>query len=251
MVRLAEGEVQDVKITVSAEDGTTTKTYTVGVNRLSPDDATLSQLEVSTGSLDPAFSPSVLSYKCALPCSVDTLTLTAKTEEAATKVSMADNTPVGTLQLNPGCTIAVIVVVSASGKESAEYSITFEKSALPPTLRLKSKAEQFECAVCCCVVNKATRIRNGPYVYCQDCLEELTRTNKLDPFTDRQLEEEDWMERDFECDMKLGAELGVCPLPTGPVEAPVNQMGSKFMEAGKKIADMVSAIINLCDVLYN
>lgn len=240
---MEEGQSLDVEIMVSAEDGTTTKTYSIKMRRLSPDDATLSELDLSAGVLSPTFDPSAYVYKCCLPCSVDMLSITTKTEEEAMKVSMSDGSPVGVLQLNPGRTLAVIAVKSANGNKTAEYTIIFEKSDLPPTLQLKKKREEFECAVCCCLVSKATRIEKE-YVYCQDCLEEITRTNKMDPFTGRILDEEEWMVMDFECDSKLGMQQGVCPLPSQSVEAAVNQMGSKFMEAGKKIADMVS-LLNL------
>ena len=241
---MAEGQTLDVRIIVSAEDGTTTKMYTITMRRLSPDDATLSQLELSAGLLTPSFEPCVYVYKCCLPCCVDTLSITTKTEEEAMTVAMKDGSPVGTLTLSPGRTLTGIVVKSANGVNSTEYTIIFEKSDLPPFLRLKKKNKDFECAVCCCLVSKATRIEKESYVFCQDCLEELTRTNKVDPFTSKRLDEEEWMVIDFECDKKLGAEQGVCPLPGGPVEAPVNVMGSLYMEAGNKIAtETVSSII--------
>lgn len=240
MAKLREGQTLGLEIVVSAEDGTTTKTYSIQLRRLSADDATLSELKLSVGTLSPTFDPLVSYYKCCLSCSVDTVSITTKTEEDAMKVAMSNGSPVDTLRLNPGRTLAVITVTAASGVKSTEYSIIFEKSDLPPTLHLKKKNGHFECAVCCCLVSKATRIEKGSYVYCQDCLEEITRTDKTDPFTGKSLEEEEWMVTDFECDAKLGAEEGMCPLPNGSAEGPVNQMGRLLEEAGKKIADMVS-----------
>lgn len=62
-VPLIEGQVNDIKIEVSAEDGTT-KIYNVLVRRLSAKDATLSDLKVSKGVLDPEFSADILEYYC-------------------------------------------------------------------------------------------------------------------------------------------------------------------------------------------
>ena len=60
-VPLKEGEVSDVKIEVTAEDGTV-KNYLVHVKRLSPKDASLSGLKLSVGTLSPDFSADTLHY---------------------------------------------------------------------------------------------------------------------------------------------------------------------------------------------
>ena len=237
MVKIAEGQTLDVEIVVSAEDGSTSKTYSIKVRRLSADDATLSQLELSVGTLTPAFSPFVQTYECYLTCSVTNLTLRAKAEEEAMKISMMDGSPVGTIQLSPGRTRSTLTVQSVNGKSKTEYTILFVKSRLPPTLQLKKKQERFECAVCCGVVSKSTCISNGPYVYCLECLEELTKTNKMDPFTGKRIDQEDWMMIDFKRDMELGEEEGMCPLPGVTVEGPLNTIGSKVMAEGRKLAE--------------
>lgn len=230
-VELEEGELVEVKVVVSAEDGTTTKTYSLKVARLCADDAKLSQLEVTAGTLTPSFSPLVHNYDCSLTCQVDTLTMHAKTEEEAMKISLMDGSPVGMIKLNPGRTVCVLQVESASGKKKTEYIIVFNKTPLPPTLQLKNPNDRFECAVCCCVVSMSSRIDEGPFVYCKNCLEELTRTNKTDPFTGKKLEGGGWMKLDFKRDGDLGNEEAVCslPLPIGKVEKPMNQIGSKLM----------------------
>ena len=228
----------DVEVVVSAEDGTTTKTYTIAAHRLSANDATLSQLDLSVGELSPHFSPYVQQYECYLPCSCDTLSIRAKTEEAAMKLTMKDGSPVGTLQLNPGRTLAELSVESANGKSSTVYSITFLKCRLPVILQLKKKNDKFECAVCCGVVNKPTRIKNSPYIYCQSCLSELTKTNKLDPFTGKRFPDEHWMEDDLECDAELGAEEAFCPLPSGEVTGSMQEIGKNLMAESRKLADV-------------
>ena len=59
-VALAVGDQNVITVTVTAEDGTTTKEYTVRVTRDAPgvsSDATLSALSLSEGALSPAFDP--------------------------------------------------------------------------------------------------------------------------------------------------------------------------------------------------
>ena len=243
-MKLTEGKTIEVEIVVTAEDGKTTKTYTVSVRRLGADDATLSQLELSAGVLRPQFSPIVTAYECYLPCSVDSLSIRAKPEDISMKLSMKDGSAVGTVQLNPGCTFIELAVQSASGKGTTVYSISVVKSRLPATVQLKTKNDSYECAVCCGVVHCPSHIKNGPYVYCQLCLEELTRTNKMDPFTGKQLDEEKWFVQDYDCEAQLAKEEATCPLPSGDVVAPMSQLGPKLLAERLK-ADKIEEVSQL------
>lgn len=228
-VKLIEGRTIEVQIVVTAEDGKTTKTYAVSVRRLGADDATLSQLELSAGVLRPQFSPLVTTYDCYLPCSVDNLSVRAKPEDASMKLSMKDGSAISTMQLNPGRTLIELAVQSANGKGTTVYSISVIKSRLPTTIQLKNKNDALVCAVCCGVVHCPSHIKSGPYVYCQLCLEELTRTNKMDPFTSQLLGEEKWFVQDYECEAELGKEEAVCPLPSGEITGPLSQLGPKLL----------------------
>ena len=237
MLPIEEGQTIVLDILVSAEDGTTTKTYTIRFNRLSSNDALLSQLELSVGKLVPTFDSFEHNYECYLPSSTESLSMRAKTQDEAMKLSMMDSSSMGAVNLKPGRTLAVIAVKSANEERKTEYIINFYKNPLPPTVQLKKRNERFECAVCCGVVNMSTRIDRGPYVYCRDCLKELTRTYKMDPFTGKKLGEKKWLKMDFRRDDELGAEDGVCPLPFGKVEATLSQMGAKLMSKRKGEAD--------------
>ena len=59
---LVEGVVNECKIEVSSEDGTTC-VYQVKVHRLCAKDAVLSNLKFSHGILDPNFSPTCTEYQ--------------------------------------------------------------------------------------------------------------------------------------------------------------------------------------------
>lgn len=236
-MRVEEGQTSEVDVVVTAEDGTSTKTYSLKISRLSADDAKLSELKVSVGTLNPQFNPHVHNYECSLTSNVNSVNVSAKTQEEAMKLSVADGSPLGTVNLTPGRTVYVLQVESASGSKRSEYIIVFNKNPLPPTLQLKTPNERFECAVCCCVVNMSTRIDKGQYVYCRDCLEGLTRFNKVDPFTGMILDEEGWKKLDFKRDHELGNEQGMCPLPSGMVEKPVSQIGTQIMVERTKAAE--------------
>ena len=60
-VPLKEGVVNDIKIEVTAEDGTV-RNYFVHIRRLSAKDATLSNIKLNIGKLTPEFSADVTQY---------------------------------------------------------------------------------------------------------------------------------------------------------------------------------------------
>ncbi len=242
-VQLAEGQTVDVDIMVTAEDGKSTKTYSLKIRRLSANDATLSQLDVSAGILQPVFSPLVTNYDCYLPSSVDNLSIRAKTEDAGMKLAMEDGSPVGTVQLNSGRTLIGLNVTSASGTTNTIYKVVAIKSRLPYTMKLTAQTtKDFECAVCCGLVHRASRIKEGPYVYCYPCLKELTRTNKMDPFTGRKLEEEGWMVVDYRTDAELSEENVVCATPSGAVEGLTQQVGVQLLAERLKAAKIEEVV---------
>ena len=105
-------------VVVTAENGTSTQTYTVNFTvQSSSNDATLSDLKVS-GTTVSGFSPSVLAYNMVLPYGTSTVpTVTATTNHvSATKVI----TPAASL---PGTTN--IVVTAQDGTTTKTYTINF------------------------------------------------------------------------------------------------------------------------------
>ena len=222
---------------MTAEDGKSTKTYSISIRRLSADDACLSSLEVVQGILRPSFSPIIQQYECYLPCGIDRLEIKAKTQDAAMKLSMKDGSPVGTVTLSPGHTLLEISVVSVRGSTSTTYTIAACKARLPRALQFKSKEKPWECAICCGVPLQPCKIRGSQLFYCRSCLEEQTRTSKVDPFTGRLLEE-GWMQVDFSTDAELAAEMVTCPTGMGgTVEGPLRSLGPQLREERKKAAE--------------
>ncbi|MFN4169441.1 MAG: cadherin-like beta sandwich domain-containing protein, partial [Pannonibacter phragmitetus] len=71
-----------ITVVVTAEDGTTTQTYTVDVTRAASAVATLSNLVLSQGTLTPAFSSGTTSYTASVGNAVTSLTVTPTVTDA-------------------------------------------------------------------------------------------------------------------------------------------------------------------------
>ena len=79
-----------IKVQVTAEDGSTTRIYTVVVTRESSTDATLSALSVSEGTLSPAFAADVTGYAATVGNDVETVTVTATRNHEDAAVAYLD-----------------------------------------------------------------------------------------------------------------------------------------------------------------
>ena len=85
-----------ILIVVTAEDGITTRTYTVNVFREEADptaNAYLSDLTLSAGTITPSFHPDTLTYTANVPIDIDEITITATTQENSALI-MINGTPV-------------------------------------------------------------------------------------------------------------------------------------------------------------
>ena len=74
-----------VTITVTAQDGTTSKSYILNLTRRGSSDASLSSLVVGAGELSPAFASGTLSYSVTVPFRTDSLTVTPTATDAHVK----------------------------------------------------------------------------------------------------------------------------------------------------------------------
>ncbi len=98
-----------ITVTVTAEDGTTTKTYTINVTKPASTDATLNNLYIVQTSIDPTFSPGVTSYTANVPYNVTNIDIVA--EKKAGQTVTGD----GNQQLNTGPNSFDIKVTPESG----------------------------------------------------------------------------------------------------------------------------------------
>ena len=122
---------------VTAEDGATTRTYTVTVTRAAPaasSDASLSALSLSSGTLSPRFAGATLSYAASVVNSVSWTTVTATTNHAAASVLItptdADATTAGDqVNLDVGSNTISVKVTAEDGTTTRTYTVTVTRAA--------------------------------------------------------------------------------------------------------------------------
>ena len=90
-ITLTEGGTTEIKIKVVAADEMTSKTYTVSVERIANDDATLSNLGISSGDLDPNFSSETTMYEVSVANNVASMTVTPTVRDSDVTSITVDN----------------------------------------------------------------------------------------------------------------------------------------------------------------
>ena len=136
-VTLAEGS-NEITVTVTAEDGLTTKTYTVAVTRaaapaVASNDATLSALSLS-GIDFGSFSGTETSYTAEVGNGVATTTVTATPSHSAASVSIA---PGSEVSLAEGSNAITVTVTAEDGLTSQAYTVTVTR-AVPPVVSIEA-----------------------------------------------------------------------------------------------------------------
>ena len=147
-VRLSDG-LNTIEIRVTAEDGTTMKTYTLEVTRRNPAvDATLSSLSLTDADsteigLTPAFTPSRTSFTASVGNDVDMVTVTSETNDQYAQSQYLDGTDQlltddGSddgfqVQLETGQTTIKVKVTAEDGTTAEFYTIVVQRavSGLP------------------------------------------------------------------------------------------------------------------------
>jgi hypothetical protein len=121
-----------ITVVVTAQDGATTKTYTVTVTRASSNVATLSSLTLSSGTLNTSFASGTTSYTTSVAHSVfESYTITATPTQAnATTVQYigATGTTPFTGALSVGANIIRTVVTAQDGVASSTYTVTVTRA---------------------------------------------------------------------------------------------------------------------------
>lgn len=123
-----------VQVTVTAVDGTTTRTYDLSIVRGDPPtaDVDLDGLQVSVGTLVPEFNPNVTSYTVSVPYAVRTMQITASVADDANtfsinNVPMANGVPSDvTVNYNGGSGYSIRVVAPNQVEKSYSVQITRE-----------------------------------------------------------------------------------------------------------------------------
>jgi CSLREA domain-containing protein len=124
-----------VTVLVTAQDGTTTQTYTITVNRAGAlsNNASLSSLTVSSGTLTPAFATATLAYTDAVTNATTTVTVTPTVADATATVkvngtTVASGSASGAINLNVGANAVTVLVTAQDGTTTQTYTITVNRA---------------------------------------------------------------------------------------------------------------------------
>ncbi|PKL16320.1 MAG: hypothetical protein CVV49_16875 [Spirochaetae bacterium HGW-Spirochaetae-5] len=123
-----------INIAVTAEDGTTTKTYKITVNRVAVSvNANLAGLSISEGTLSPSFGADLISYAAEVPYSTSSIKITPTVAgvNAAVKVNnvtVNSGSESGSISLNVGANTITTVVTAESGAVKT-YILTVSRVA--------------------------------------------------------------------------------------------------------------------------
>ncbi|MBJ7427349.1 MAG: cadherin-like beta sandwich domain-containing protein, partial [Bacteroidia bacterium] len=130
-----------IDVLVTAQDGTTTQTYTITVTRLSTD-ATLSALTLSSGTLSPTFASGTASYTASVSNGTNSVTITPTRNQANATIqarvnggsysSVTSGSASGSLSLNLGSNTINILVTAQDGTTTQTYTITVTRAFLAP-----------------------------------------------------------------------------------------------------------------------
>ena len=118
-----------VNVVVTAPDGVGTKTYTMTVTRLPSSIATLSDLVMSSGTLNPAFASGTASYTAAVTNATTSITVRPKVTDATASITVNGATvALGVdsfaLPLAVGSNTITTVVTAQDGTTTSTYTLT-------------------------------------------------------------------------------------------------------------------------------
>ena len=141
-IDLAAG-VNEITVTVTAADNTTTKAYQVAVDRDASADATLASISLSEGDLSPAFAAGTNAYTAEVDAYTEQITIRATTTDADARavISPPDADPgtaghqIGIAKpplLGPALATTVnVAVTSADGTARGTYSVAVSRPPPP------------------------------------------------------------------------------------------------------------------------
>ncbi|SFL65210.1 S-layer homology domain-containing protein [Paenibacillus sp. 1_12] len=124
--------VNTIKVEVTAQDGTTIKTYTIHANRLPSDKADLKALTLSAGNLDPAFASSTTSYNTIVANGINNVTVTGIVYDSTATIRVngivtASGAASLNIPLNVGMNTIKVEVTAQDGTTIKTYTINVNR----------------------------------------------------------------------------------------------------------------------------
>lgn len=130
-IALAVGS-NTITTVVTAQNGGTTKTYTVTVTRAASSNANLSALSSSSGTLSPPFVPTTTSYTFSIGAAVSSITITPTVADSTASVTVngvavTSGAASGAIAMNTGAN-TVTTVVTAQNGTTKTYTATVTRA---------------------------------------------------------------------------------------------------------------------------
>ncbi len=128
-IALAEGTTTAVNVVVTAQDGITTKTYTITVTRAPSANAGLANIALSSGTLSPVFATATLAYTASVSNATASITVTPTSADANATIkvngtAVTSGTASGAIALNVGANIITTMVTAQDGSTTKTYTAT-------------------------------------------------------------------------------------------------------------------------------
>ncbi len=119
---------------VTAQDGATSKTYTVTVTRAGSANADLSALAISSGTLSPTFAAGTITYTASVNNATTSITVTPTRAEAnatikVNGVAVVSGSASGSINLNVGSNTLTTIVTAQDGTTTKTYTVTVTRVA--------------------------------------------------------------------------------------------------------------------------
>jgi ELWxxDGT repeat protein len=131
-----------ITVTITAQDGITTSTYTINVTRAVSSNANLASLTLSSGTLAPIFAAGTTSYTASVDNAVSSVTVTPTLSDvnaslAVNNVTLASGNTSAAIPLNVGNNTVTIAVTAQDGITVNTYTINVNR-AIPDIYILPS-----------------------------------------------------------------------------------------------------------------
>jgi LEA14-like dessication related protein len=123
-----------ITVEVTAQNGTTKRTYTVTITRTASNVTTLRALALSAGPLNPAFAASTTAYTISVAHTVSKTTVTPTLTDAAASVkvngiAVASGTASAAIPLAVGANTITVEVTAQNGTTKRTYTVTITRTA--------------------------------------------------------------------------------------------------------------------------
>jgi hypothetical protein len=130
-----------IPVLVTAQDGSTTKTYTITVTRTAAATvSTLSNMVLSDGTLSPSFASGTISYSASVPYTTSSITVTPTKTNSFASIqvqvngggysTVASGSPSSSLSLTAGTTNTIELKVTAEDGSFTTYTTTVTRAAV-------------------------------------------------------------------------------------------------------------------------